>query len=562
MSTALLATGGVTTVLFLVAAWLALRHRDQPGAIPFAVLSVLLGVGCVIAMVGIADATSAVREASFAAFTFTTLTWIVVAIEYTGRGPTVTRGLLAGIAAFGTLAVVLVVGSVVPEELLSLVRTINFVLQASKLGFVVYGILVVARSAVRYDELPTGGTWLLSTTGVALLVLEFVQTTFSAVGTGPAFAAIVVVSLFMALLFVTIQMRYRVFERRPSAGHLARETVLDSMSAAVVIADRRNAVLDYNATAARLFGLDRQRALGRPVSSTVFSTAESDRDGSDEPVEINTFEGHRQFAVQETDLTAGDDQIGRAYVLRDVTDRRTHEQRLNVLNRVLRHNLRNELDAVHGFAETIEIDGQSDDIETERLADRIETTARDLAALGETVARTERLLARDATDRDSVDLGGLARSVATDLTPPGTVTVSGPEDGPEIRADAEILEAVLRELIENGIDHSDRDEPNVEITIRRENGEVTLSVADDGPGIPEQDRAVLLEGEETPLRHGRGLGLWLAHWGMVRLGGSLAFSENDPRGSVVTLRVPSRPLKDDHLSDSQDGTHNTDPPEE
>jgi signal transduction histidine kinase len=67
-----------------------------------------------------------------------------------------------------------------------------------------------------------------------------------------------------------------------------------------------------------------------------------------------------------------------------------------------------------------------------------------------------------------------------------------------------------------------------------------IEVRDDGPGIPEQERSVLLEGTETPLRHGSGLGLWLVYWGVVRLGGDLQFREREPRGSTVAVRLPDR----------------------
>jgi signal transduction histidine kinase len=70
-----------------------------------------------------------------------------------------------------------------------------------------------------------------------------------------------------------------------------------------------------------------------------------------------------------------------------------------------------------------------------------------------------------------------------------------------------------------------------------------VSVADDGPGIPDHERAVLTDGEETALEHGSGLGLWLVHWVVERSGGRLSFAENDPRGSVV--RMDLRPASED-----------------
>lgn len=43
---------------------------------------------------------------------------------------------------------------------------------------------------------------------------------------------------------------------------------------------------------------------------------------------------------------------------------------------------------------------------------------------------------------------------------------------------------------------------------------------------------------ETPLEHSRGLGLWLTHWLVQIAGGSIDFGDNDPRGTVISVRVP------------------------
>lgn len=67
---------------------------------------------------------------------------------------------------------------------------------------------------------------------------------------------------------------------------------------------------------------------------------------------------------------------------------------------------------------------------------------------------------------------------------------------------------------------------------------VEVGVADDGPGIPDHERAVLEDGRETPLEHGSGLGLWIVVW---KSGGAVEFEPNDPEGTVVTSRFDAAP---------------------
>ena len=78
-------------------------------------------------------------------------------------------------------------------------------------------------------------------------------------------------------------------------------------------------------------------------------------------------------------------------------------------------------------------------------------------------------------------------------------------------------------------------------------GRVDVTVSDNGPGIPETERAVFRAGSETDLRHGSGLGLWLAYWAVTSVGGDLSFADRDPRGSRVTLSY-RHPDREDRVS--------------
>lgn len=61
----------------------------------------------------------------------------------------------------------------------------------------------------------------------------------------------------------------------------------------------------------------------------------------------------------------------------------------------------------------------------------------------------------------------------------------------------------------------------------------------------------------TPLEHGSGLGLWVAKWGVTRLGGTLSLERTEPRGTTATVRVPDSGRRSGPTSPaSTDDRHN------
>jgi signal transduction histidine kinase len=65
-----------------------------------------------------------------------------------------------------------------------------------------------------------------------------------------------------------------------------------------------------------------------------------------------------------------------------------------------------------------------------------------------------------------------------------------------------------------------------------------LTVADDGPGIPDHEVTAVESGRETALEHGSGLGLWVVEWGAAALGAEVDYADREPRGTTVTVRIP------------------------
>lgn len=246
--------------------------------------------------------------------------------------------------------------------------------------------------------------------------------------------------------------------------------------------------------------------------------------GRDLPVEIemSLFPSEAPFA-------------GTVGAVRDITERRERERYLQVLNRVLRHNLRNELTVVMGYAERL-----TEAVEDEALAETAEMlreVSSDLAQLSEDAKRIERTLRRGRVEGYPVELSSLTREVVERNRwefHGADVEIAIPEDATAI-ADEELATALVH-LVENAIEHNPDPEPTVRISAECDDRTVTLAVGDDGPGIPPSERGVITGDHDiTQLTHGSGLGLWLVRWIVDSYGGRVEFGESDLGGSRVEV---------------------------
>jgi PAS domain S-box-containing protein len=322
------------------------------------------------------------------------------------------------------------------------------------------------------------------------------------------------------------------FDSTPAAGNVGPDTVLDSMSDAVVVADSEGHVLRLNAIACETFGTAPADAVGGPLAG-VLSVA-LDELSAEETVTLDTTDGAREFDVTRSTITdrTGDER-GVALVLRDVTRSRTREQRLAVLNRVLRHNLRNDATSIIGRAQLI---GEGAD---PAMSERIVETTNGLVSTAER-AREIQAMMTASSENETTSVAAVIDRVVSDVEadhPNVEITTALPSRATAAVAPT-VFETTVRNVVENAAQHNDADEPIVVVSGDYDDGQFSLAVSDNGPGIPDHERAVLERGEESDLEHGSGLGLWAVYWGVTRMGGDLSFAENDPRGSIVTMTVP------------------------
>jgi len=221
---------------------------------------------------------------------------------------------------------------------------------------------------------------------------------------------------------------------------------------------------------------------------------------------------------------------------RDVTERKEREQQLRVLDRVLRHNLRNDMNAIMGHAETIRSTASPD------VASHAETIVEKgtqlLGTADKQRAITNVLL--EPPNRKSVAVDRLIQTVTSGVAeafPDATIDVDCPGEVTAI-ASSRIGQA-LEELLTNALEHSDQDEPTVRASVTDRDEHVRIEVIDRGPSIPEMEQQVGTSPRDLdPLYHGSGLGLWLVYWIVNRSDGTVSFGENDPGGNVVQIDLP------------------------
>ncbi|MDY6764691.1 MAG: HAMP domain-containing sensor histidine kinase, partial [Halobacteria archaeon] len=211
------------------------------------------------------------------------------------------------------------------------------------------------------------------------------------------------------------------------------------------------------------------------------------------------------------------------------------QQQIQVLNRILRHNLRNDMSVILGHAEMIEKENNSNDKDN---LNTIKEKVNKLSDLSDKVQKLEKVMSYEEDDMRPIEVIDIIRGEVSEVRrkyDDAEVTTDLPrrawvDSYPEI-------ESVIANLLENAVEHNDKEVAEIHVSVSRDDGWIEIKVADNGPGIPEQESEVLIEGTETPLYHGSGVGLWLVNNLVKKSGGELTFEDNDPEGCIVSMKI-------------------------
>ncbi|WP_254810410.1 PAS domain S-box protein [Natronosalvus amylolyticus] len=302
----------------------------------------------------------------------------------------------------------------------------------------------------------------------------------------------------------------------------------------------------------RIFGYEEAELVEEPLDQFIVPPKLNDeaaefntRGNRGEPVEAEvkrrTVDGLRDFMMRVVPIEMNEHSDRAFGLYTDITEQKQRQKRVEILNRVLRHDLRNGMNIINGCAEMLA--DAVEDTDEETFAEAIQERAGELISLAEKTRAVEQTLDHENTTTGPLDVIETTEAAIERLEgeyPTAQLSYSL-TDRLNVRAN-DLLEDAIFHVLENAAEHNDRCEPQIHVSVETSENDdesVTITVADNGPGLPEEERALLQEEQEiTQLRHASGLGLWLVNWVVTQSGGQLTFHDRDPRGTVVTLEIP------------------------
>jgi len=319
-------------------------------------------------------------------------------------------------------------------------------------------------------------------------------------------------------------------------------------------------IREVNNQATNLLGYDRTDLVGRPVQ-TLHPSEDLDRYAEKfeasvrrEQIRFSKFDdGTQAYLVASDGKRIPVDIHARAVetesgvilfsIARNITNLKDSEDRIQqlagelaVVNRLIRHDIRNDMTVVLGWLEQLEATLDDDHQEIlGRLRRRSEAvveltdTVRDYVEMLEDDADVtlESVLVSDIVEKETTAV----RQTYDDIT----LSVAVPDE--PVVANS-MLASVFRNLLHNAVQHNDKGVTEIEVTADVHEDSVVVHVADNGPGIPDERKSDIFGKDDKGLdSSGTGIGLYLVGELVEKFGGDVSVSDNEPHGTVFSVEL-------------------------
>ncbi|MGE0640275.1 MAG: ATP-binding protein [Thermoanaerobaculia bacterium] len=332
--------------------------------------------------------------------------------------------------------------------------------------------------------------------------------------------------------------------------------ILENLAAGVIAIDRGGTILSANRAALQILRQRESDLVGRPVDDA-WSDAERQRlaevvaDPGARPgtsTELSLVLGgtRRTLGVKRSALhDPGGNEAGQIVVLEDLSDL-VRAQKLAAWTEAARriaHEIKNPLTPIRLAAERLLARHRDDPAATGALIEEsVEVIVREVATMQSLVDEFSRYARMPGAQLVACDLATLIEQVVAlyrEVKPGVSVVAEVEADMGPTWIDPEQIRRVLINLLDNAIEASDAP---AEVTVRaaRQGERVQVTIADQGPGVAEDDREKLFLPFFSRKKRGTGMGLAIVQRIVSDHHGTIRVSSNRPRGTVFTIELPSR----------------------
>lgn len=338
-----------------------------------------------------------------------------------------------------------------------------------------------------------------------------------------------------------------------------QEAVLSSMMEGVLAVDADEKLISINQTAARFFNVNAHQANGRHIQEVVRNTnlyqfvirALSSRQVIEDDITLRADDSERLLQVRGMILqNAQEKDFGALIVLNDVTRLRRLENVRRDFVANVSHELKTPITSIKGWVETLLDEGLKDPVQAMQFlkviakqADRLNAIIEDLLSLSRIEQETESAgIAKEKANIREVIHAAVTVCHAKALQKQLTIEIQCSDD---MRADINppLLEQALVNLIDNAIKYSESAK-TIQIMVTDTKHEVTISVKDEGCGIPSDhlprlfERFYRVDKARSRKLGGTGLGLAIVKHIAHAHRGTVDVESTPGKGSLFSIRLP------------------------
>jgi PAS domain S-box-containing protein len=335
--------------------------------------------------------------------------------------------------------------------------------------------------------------------------------------------------------------------QRLALEHEQSIAILSNVADGIVAVDRDSRVVVWNAAAARITGVPATEALGRTPFEVLRRELESDTGGTNRLMSIMRGSEEVWISLSEALMRDPAETVaGRIFAFRDISAERVVDQMRSDFVTTVSHELRTPLTSIYGFAETLlrQDIGFSDE-ERETFLGYIASESERLTGIVDALLNVARLDSGTLqVDLVPTDIGEVLNEAVSESGAPalsnGHRFVVDLEEGvPAVRADPDKLRQVISQLMENAVKYSPAG-ALVRVEARKQRGNVEITVADEGSGIPDSqlDRVFDKFYRGSAADPGTGLGLFIVQGLVSAMGGRIWVRSEEGAGSKFTFALP------------------------